>query len=521
MPSYEELVAAEQAIREVLAGGVEAQLRALPGVVHVSVGLKESAGAVTQRGAIRVYVREKLPADALPPADRVPREIAGIPTDVLVPDTFGFAVDNAQYRPVVGGVQITNRIIDNVPQDDNDLDTQGIFRGTLGCIATDNRDHSIVLLTNWHVLTANHGGNGDRIYQPGPTVVTPVSLADLPMRPRDDTNVIARTTRTVITDKVDGGIARLDLSSCCRCCGLDYRDQVNGLAGAVPGMTGLHPPSSFLVGMRPATMGMPVVKVGQKTGRTVGQVVDPGFSTPPGHPIPLGGTNYAFTGQIQIASTVPGRPFFASGDSGAVIVDTQGYIVGLGFASNRQPTPNDRALANHISDVCSQLEITINLTPPSHTSGARIFVPAAIVPEPGAGPAAYRAVRERLTRDPAGAWLLELAEEHRVEIVELVTGRRPVTVAWRRAHGPAFLAAALNTLRAGGETLPGPVEGTTLYAALERIGAALAAHGSPWLREAIAEWRPVLLEAVRGSATLDEVLGKLDTALYARPWTET
>ena len=102
-----------------------------------------------------------------------------------------------------------------------------------------------------------------------------------------------------------------------------------------------------------------------------------------------------------------------------------------------------------------------------------------------------------------------MTEEHREEIVHLVTGHRPVTVAWHRAGGPAFFAAGVNTLRAGGDTLPSLADGTSLDLALARVGDALVAHGSPALRAAIEAHRVAILDAVRGSITLGEVLDKL------------
>src|SRR5690606_31706949 len=127
---YEERVAAQASIRELLDSGVEAQLRAIPGVHHVSIGLKQRAGIAYKEFAIRVYVREKRPEDSLQASDRVPREIDGVPTDVNVVPGFGFSVDETRYRPVKGGSLISNGII---------YDHEGepsIGVGTFGCTAS-------------------------------------------------------------------------------------------------------------------------------------------------------------------------------------------------------------------------------------------------------------------------------------------------------------------------------------------------------------------------------------------------
>ena len=54
-----------------------------------------------------------------------------------------------------------------------------------------------------------------------------------------------------------------------------------------------------------------------------------------------------------------------------------------------------------------------------------------------------------------------------------------------------------------------PADGSSLEDALAKVGNALAAHGSPPLREAIETHRATLLAAVRDSSTVDEVLQKL------------
>jgi hypothetical protein len=177
----------------------------------------------------------------------------------------------------------------------------------------------------------------------------------------------------------------------------------------------------------------------------------------------------------------------------------------------------DEHYANHIADVISALGIKINTATTEHTAGARVTVPRATfdLQPVMSGAELYAESRARLLAHPAGAWLWELADEHREEIVSLVTRHRPVMVAWHRAQGPAMFAAALNTLRAGGDALPAPQGDTTLEAALARVGDALAAHSSPHLREAIATHREMLLASVRDSTTADEVLDKLRMALFS------
>ena len=59
---------------------VEEDLLGLPGVHAVSLGHKNGSGEL----AIIVHVVRKQPLDALPAAERIPREIDGVKTDVVV-----------------------------------------------------------------------------------------------------------------------------------------------------------------------------------------------------------------------------------------------------------------------------------------------------------------------------------------------------------------------------------------------------------------------------------------------------
>ncbi|AHG92730.1 hypothetical protein J421_5195 (plasmid) [Gemmatirosa kalamazoonensis] len=487
-PTYDELVAAERAVRALLAAGAEAELRAIPGVVHVSVGLKERANVVTDERCIRVYVREKRPLDTVPPAERIPTAVGGVPTDVNIVRPGRFTTDFGRYRPVKGGILISNRILFA-----NDKGTEVVIQaGTFGCVATRTSDRAPVLLTNWHVLSAGGGEKGNRVYQPPPQFFDQVPLADAPVRPHDKHDAIAKIAKFAISEKVDGAIARLDVSSCCRCCGIDFRNEIAGLS------ENGSPPSDKILGMRQATWDQTVYMVGAASGRQQGRVVDP---TGPDLTI----KTHTFKQQIYITSDDL-FAFSTEGDSGAAIIDEDGFIVGLLFAANDLPGQDGRSVANHIADVCAELGITINLTPGTTPTAGAQLLPR---PETWGGIEAYDAARARLLGDAAGAWLWELGETHYEEIVQLVTTHRAVKLAWHRAGGPALFAQGMETLRDGGETLPVPADGTTLESALARIGAALHAHGSAALRDAIDAHREGLLAAVRDSATLDEVLGKI------------
>ena len=507
MPSYQELQQRYDEIKQVLANGGDATLRAIPGVRKTCVALKVSQDFVTDTMCIRVYVREKLPEDEVPPEELIPQDVNGVRTDVVVVKPFTLTADTKKVRPLKGGCEISNLIIDTDPDSGKPV----LGDGTFGCTATLLRDRSVQLLSNAHILMQNKAKKGDAIFQPSVAEVPFFRPEQLPKRRGTDEDRIAFITDAVMNSRVDAGIARLDVSSCCRCCGLDFRNEIAGLS------EGGKPPSNKILGLRRALPGLEVYKVGITTGRTVGKVVtDDTDDLPPARWM---GESFVWTGQIEIASTDEEEWFSMHGDSGAVIIDQDGFIVGLLMGAHGGGPPEHRTIANHISDVCSALGIEINIDRSAHPSaGPRVDVPRATFEfQPNAETAElYAKGKARLLGDTAGAWLWALGEEHREEIVTLITSHRPVTVAWHRAGGPAVFAAALKTIRDGGEALPTPPNGTTLEAGLIRIGDALAAHGSAALRDAIAEHREVLLDAVRDSETLDDVLDKLRPAVLAR-----
>ena len=477
MKTNDELKAENRAIREMLKTGPEAQLLAIPGVIHVSVGLKATKGDITDQLCIRVYVKEKKNPNEIRASELIPREINGVPTDVNTVGVFEFTTDNTKYRPIKGGIQVTNRYID---VNDAGTGTQ-LSRGTMGCVAIDKTDNAPVLLSNWHVLTANTAIRGDRIFQPAPTSLPPLSLLDLPYRPPDDTDKIAILRRHEISDKVDGAIAAIDVSSCCNCCGIRYSNEINGLS------VSNRPPRNTIVGDENAASGMTVFKVGQSTGRTEGVVVDDNY---PSFQITKGGQTYNFVGQIAIQHTDHSRAFSDHGDSGSVVINLDNKIVGLIFAAGQNvPVHGVQqpfvSLANHISDVFAALNIRIEYSQNVVVNSGPLLAdqPAAVFEAPI--PEAYRALRERLQRNASTAALFAVGERHADEVVRLVNHCRPVMVAWHRCQGPAILATVMSAVRDGHDRVPATIKGVRVYDALEKMRAVLSDHGSPQLKESL------------------------------------
>jgi hypothetical protein len=501
MKTDDELRAENQAIRERLAAGADARLRGIPGVIHVSVGLKEKGGALTDQLCIRVYVRRKRDRAEIAPDEVIPLEISGIATDVNLVGEFDFQTDNTRYRPIKGGIQISNRILVSAGAGGG---TQ-IARGTLGCLAIDQTDNAAVLLSSSHVLMANGAASGDKVFQPGPVWLPPVMPQPVPLRPTDDADKIAVIRRGVMTNKADAAIAAIDVSSCCHCCGIHFSNDINGLSAAG------QPPRNTIVGDERAVSGMRVFKVGHATLRTEGTVVDDNY---PDFSITEGATSHPFTGQIAVQNTDHTQPFSIHGDSGAVLINASNKIVGLIFAGGRNVAVHGApqpfvTLANHISDVFTALNIRIPYAQDVVvTAGERLMdVPSvheAPIPEP------YRALRQRLLRHENTARLFALGERHADEVTQLVNHCKPVTIAWHKSQGPALLATVMGAIRDGHDQLPASVKGVAPHEAVERMRAALGQYGSAALRDHFSRTEVApLIDQLKDCTSIDEVIERI------------
>ena len=126
----------------IVAREAEDILLAYDHVFGFGVGERTTGGERTGEVGLVVYVDRKLPAESLRSGQLLPRSIeAGERTalvDVVERARPQFGVDDAQYRPLVGGIRIT---------------AAGGGTGTLGAVMYDRTDASTVLLTCNHVLT--------------------------------------------------------------------------------------------------------------------------------------------------------------------------------------------------------------------------------------------------------------------------------------------------------------------------------------------------------------------------------
>jgi len=90
---------------------------------------------------------------------------------------------------------------------------------------------------------------------------------------------------------------------------------------------------------------------------------------------------------------------------------------------------------------------------------------------------------------------------------------RPVTVAWHRNRGPAFLAHVINHLRGDAESIPREIGGVSRETLLTRMRDVLRARGSDALRQALERHGPDLLLLAESESVDDcvEILGRMES----------
>ncbi|MEM7147978.1 MAG: hypothetical protein AAF591_22935 [Verrucomicrobiota bacterium] len=166
-------------------------------VTAVDIGSQYTEGKPTGITTVRVHVREKHEDSALEAAEIFPKEVDGIPLDVIEghyeagrgPDVEGGRRTRSRkvaHDPLVPGISVGH---------------SSITAGTLGAIVVGRNDGSIGALSNWHVLHGGLGSPGDAVLQPG--------RADGGSNPRDTIGTLANS---ILNADGDAAVALLDES---------------------------------------------------------------------------------------------------------------------------------------------------------------------------------------------------------------------------------------------------------------------------------------------------------------------
>ncbi len=124
-------------------------LMALPGVVGVSIGMREANGELFDELAVRVLV-----ADAFAVPAGIPDTIGGVGVSIVEAHVEPCALpppDTARYPQIMGGIQIT-------------LPSKGA--GTLGCVVQDANTGELLGLSCYHVAGDPNNTFPNTIWQP-------------------------------------------------------------------------------------------------------------------------------------------------------------------------------------------------------------------------------------------------------------------------------------------------------------------------------------------------------------------
>jgi hypothetical protein len=290
------------------------RLRRYPNVVGVGVGYKEVRGQLTPTVSVRVYVRKKVPEQDLQANQVVPKELSGIPTDVIE-DTFRIHVDHRRWRGILQpGISIGNAI------------TGG--SGTLGACVFDAHSGAQLLLSNWHVIC----GRSD--CRAGEAIIQPGTGGDDEGRAID---IVARLVRATLTDVVDAGVA-----------------VITGHRMLFEDILGL----GRLTGSAAAVLGEGASKSGRTTGVTSATVTDVDADIDVDYS-DLGLGTRSFRHQLILEGDDASRP----GDSGSAWINRRNDVIGLNFAGGDS---GHRADANPIAAVVEALAIVITPGVPLH-----------------------------------------------------------------------------------------------------------------------------------------------------------
>ncbi len=292
-------------------------------VTAIDVGYKWEAGKQTSETVVRIHVSEKIDEAALEAVELFPKQIDGVPVDVIEA-TYETrratqpVEHQSRFDTLLGGISIGHEYS---------------TAGSLGAIVIDEVNERPSILSNWHVLAGAKSKPGDSIVQPGPY--------DSGRAPRD---TVAFLERSMLDAEGDAAIAHL-----------------NGVRGWLPFLYGTF---DFLKGTRDPKLGEVLVKSGRTTGQTAGRVDGEGtyfirYEVSPGVHKRIGVSGF------KLVSRQPDNPgdeeISSGGDSGSLWYhQSSGMAVGLHFAGETDPNPRqEHAIACNLTKVMSRLNVRL------------------------------------------------------------------------------------------------------------------------------------------------------------------
>lgn len=496
MTDREERIRRQQELQAVYEEA-KAQLMQYPGVVGVGIGLKERGTTLTHEFCFRVYVEEKVPLAQLAPSEVIPAEVMGVPTDVIkVPEAtisaFVERRDRSDYRPVQGGISIN-------------ADGKTGY-GTLGWFGTLNSNPATkVLLTNKHVIFDGATGTFTDAKRVGQATYSKVCCCEC--------GEIGSSIVGIMNNSVDLALVRLDSditpNLIIKNAKAAQQISVTGTAAAVVGDT--------------------VRKVGARSAFTTGTVADIAGTTAVSGMLADGSTVTVTRTNTEILVVAAptetyeienGKKSFSNaGDSGSVVVNAAGAIVGLLYGGSNTTETIIETFVTPIATVLSALStagqaITLSNSPSGGGSGMSSRVSHRGI----TGTRLDDILSQNLQRDPEDEPFIQAVRVHFDEMLELVNHSRPVTVAWHRKQGPAFLGAFMRSVKEPDYRIPHEIEGISRQHALNAMSVVFEEYGSPALKAAIQQYGMAVLYACGRYDTVEEIVKALNQLpLHAAP----
>lgn len=337
-------------------------------VIGVMAGREFKNGAKTDRDAVVVLVKKKIPIAELDTTDLVPHEFlengSEIPTDVIEVGEIK-ALHTNKHRPVVPGTSIGHF---------------AITAGTLGLVV-DKAGQQYILSNNHVLANENNASRGDAILQPGPidggrSTDKVAELADFIPINFSGNNLVDCALAKFVGDSDPGPDPGpdpepptppkppKDNDSKCPVAGafvyvLNKAAAIFGRETRLKAVRPTHVESQATEGVEylnePLNLGITITRqvadvtvgdVVQKSGRTTRVTVDEVIGTDSTVDVSYDGGVARFVDQIICG------PMSAGGDSGSVVYDANGNAIGLLFAGSDTIT-----IVNRIQDVFTALDI--------------------------------------------------------------------------------------------------------------------------------------------------------------------
>ncbi len=303
-----------------------------PGVTAVDLGFKWSEGKMTDQLSIRVHVVRKKDKDELTDEELFPKEVNGIPVDIIEATYTPQALADSKPEAAASGRGIRHDVIPLGVS----VGCRHSTAGTLGAKVFDRDNGEAMILSNWHVLAGRTDVEaGLPIWQPG--------WVDGGTR---DENTIAQLTRWVL-GPYDAAVATLT----------GQREVKTTTAEGRP-----------IEDIGKPTLGMMVWKSGRTTGYTEGFVDGVKMRVALSY-------RQAGTHQLEEVFRIVPRPgagdieVSLGGDSGSVWVDeATGRAVGLHFAGEAGDSP-EHALAHDINFIVDTLGVRFPAQAPPPDAG--------------------------------------------------------------------------------------------------------------------------------------------------------